>query len=89
MNRKVNTKANPGLSQSQGKGEKRPFSVMLLCKAQEFIWPVKGNQPQLLQELQDWFDPKVDLLPGMGSPPKDFRSSTITSKGHGRSKFAP
>jgi hypothetical protein len=34
--------------------------------------------------LQDWFDPKVDLLPGMGSPPKDFRSSTVTSKGHGR-----
>jgi hypothetical protein len=37
----------------------------------------------LLKDLQDWFDPKVELLPGMGSPPKDFRSSTLTSKGHG------
>jgi predicted transposase YbfD/YdcC len=48
------------------------------------MWTVKGNQPQLLQDLQDWFDPTVTLLPGMGCPPKDFRSATLLSKGHGR-----
>ena len=37
-----------------------------------------------LQDLQDWFDPTVKLLPGMGCPPKDFRSSATISKGHGR-----
>jgi predicted transposase YbfD/YdcC len=45
---------------------------------------VKGNQPQLLQDLHDWFDTTIPLLPGMGCPPKDFHSATTTSKGHGR-----
>ena len=62
----------------------RQISIQIGKAGGNYIWTVKGNQPQLLQDLQDWFDPKVDLLPGMGSPPKDFRSSTITSKGHGR-----
>jgi len=62
----------------------RQISIQIGKAGGNYIWTVKGNQPQLLQDLQDWFDPKVDLLPGMGSPPKDFRSSTLTSKGHGR-----
>ena len=45
---------------------------------------MKGNQPQLLQDLHDWFDTTIPWLPGMGCPPKDFRSATVTSKGHGR-----
>src|SRR5690349_6801729 len=49
-----------------------------------YLWTVKGNHPQLLQDLQDWFDDKVPLLPGQGCPPKDFRSVTVTNKGHGR-----
>jgi predicted transposase YbfD/YdcC len=62
----------------------RQISIQIGKAGGNYIWTVKGNQPQLLQDLQDWFDPKVELLPGMGSPPKDFRSSTLTSKGHGR-----
>jgi predicted transposase YbfD/YdcC len=62
----------------------RQISIQIGKAGGNYIWTVKGNQPQLLQDLQDWFDPKVDLLPGMGSPPKDFRSSSMTSKGHGR-----
>jgi len=62
----------------------RQISIQIGKAGGNYIWTVKGNQPQLLQDLQDWFDPKVDLLPGMGSPPKDFRSSTLASKGHGR-----
>ena len=62
----------------------RRISIQIGKAGGNYIWTVKGNQPQLLQDLQDWFDPKVDLLPGMGSPPKDFRSASMTSKGHGR-----
>jgi predicted transposase YbfD/YdcC len=62
----------------------RQVSIQIGKAGGDYIWTVKGNQPQLLQDLQDWFDPTVQLLPGMGCPPKDFRSATLTNKGHGR-----
>lgn len=62
----------------------RQVSIQIGKAGSHYLWTVKGNQPQLLQDLQDWFDPCVTLLPGQGCPPKDFRSATITSKGHGR-----
>jgi predicted transposase YbfD/YdcC len=62
----------------------RQVSIQIGKAGGNYLWTVKGNQPQLLQDLQDWFDPTVILLPGMGCPPKDFCSATMTSKGHGR-----
>jgi predicted transposase YbfD/YdcC len=62
----------------------RQVSIQICKAGGHFIWTVKANQPQLLQDLQDWFDPQVQLLPGMGCPPKDFRSASLTHKGHGR-----
>jgi len=62
----------------------RQISIQIGKAGGNYLWTVKGNQPQLLQDLQDWFDPNVPLLPGMGCPPKDFQSATVTSKGHGR-----
>jgi len=62
----------------------RQVSIQIGKAGGNYLWMVKGNQPQLLQDLQDWFDPTVTLLPGMGCPPKDFRSATMTNKGHGR-----
>jgi hypothetical protein len=62
----------------------RQVSIQIGKAGGNYLWTVKGNQPQLLQDLKDWFDPHVPLLPGMGCPPKDFQSATITSKGHGR-----
>jgi predicted transposase YbfD/YdcC len=62
----------------------RQISIQIGKAGGNFVWTVKGNHPQLLQDLQDWFDPNVPLLPGMGCPPKDFQSATLTSKGHGR-----
>lgn len=62
----------------------RQVSIQIGKAGGNYIWMVKGNQPQLLQDLQDWFDPHVELLPGMGCPPKDFSTATVTSKGHGR-----
>jgi predicted transposase YbfD/YdcC len=62
----------------------RQISIQIGKVGGNYLWTVKGNQPQLLQDLQDWFDPNVPILPGMGCPPKDFQSVTVTSKGHGR-----
>ena len=62
----------------------RQISIQIGKAGGNYLWTVKGNQPQLLQDLQDWFDDKVSLVPGQGCPPKDFRSATLTSKGHGR-----
>lgn len=62
----------------------RQISIQIGKAGGNYLWTVKGNQPQLLQDLQDWFDPNVPILPGMGCPPKDFQSATVTNKGHGR-----
>ena len=62
----------------------RQISIQIGKAGGNYLWTVKGNQPQLLQDLQDWFDDKVPLLPGQGCPPKDFQSASLTSKGHGR-----
>ena len=62
----------------------RQISIQIGKAGGNFLWTVKGNHPQLLQDLQDWFDDRVPLLPGQGCPPKDFQSASLTSKGHGR-----
>ena len=62
----------------------RQISIQIGKAGGNFLWTVKGNHPQLLQDLQDWFDDKVPLLSGQGCPPKDFQSVTVTNKGHGR-----
>jgi predicted transposase YbfD/YdcC len=62
----------------------RQVSIQIGKAGGNFLWTVKGNHPQLLQDLEDWFDDKIPLLPGQGGPPKDFRSATVTNKGHGR-----
>jgi predicted transposase YbfD/YdcC len=62
----------------------RQISIQIGTASGNYLWAVKGNQPQLLEDLHDWFDTSIPLLPGMGCPPKDFRSATVTNKGHGR-----
>jgi predicted transposase YbfD/YdcC len=62
----------------------RQVSIQIGKAGGNFLWTVKGNHPQLLQDLQDWFDDPVPLLPGQGCLPKDFQSATVTNKGHGR-----
>jgi predicted transposase YbfD/YdcC len=62
----------------------RQVSIQIGKAGGHYIWTVKENQRQLHQDLHDWFDLKVDLLPGMGCPPKDFQSATAVTKGHGR-----
>jgi len=62
----------------------RQISIQIGTAGGDYLWVVKGNQPQLLEDLHDWFDTSIPLLPGMGCLPKVFRSATVTNKGHGR-----
>lgn len=62
----------------------REVSIQIGRVGGNYLWTVKGNQPQLQRDLQEWFDQEVELIPGMGCPPKDFRSATTITKGHGR-----
>lgn len=62
----------------------RQISLQIGTAGGHYLWTVKANQPQLLQDLHDWFDTEVELIPGMGCPAKDLRSATLTNKGHGR-----
>lgn len=62
----------------------RKVSIQIACAGGHYLWTTKANQPQMLADIQAWFDEQVTLLPGMGCPPKDFRSATSVSKGHGR-----
>jgi predicted transposase YbfD/YdcC len=62
----------------------RQISIQIGTAGGHYLWTVKANHPQLLQDVHDWFDTEVSLIPGMGCPPKDFRSTTLTNKGHGR-----
>jgi len=62
----------------------RQVSIQIGKAGGNYLWTVKANQHQLHQDLHDWFDLEVELIPGMGCPPKDFRSATTITKGHGR-----
>lgn len=62
----------------------RQISIQIGRAGGDYLWTVKGNQPQLLEDIQRWFDEEVPLLPGMGYVPKDFRSASSINKGHGR-----
>lgn len=62
----------------------KELSIQVVAAGGEYIWFVKGNQPQLEENIRLWFEPDVQPIAGMNFPPKDFESVTLTSKGHGR-----
>lgn len=62
----------------------RAVSVQIVEAGGEYIWLVKGNQPQLEEDIRLWFEPEPDPIPGVGRVPKDFESVKETQKGHGR-----
>jgi len=62
----------------------RRVSIQIGKAGGNYLWTVKANQPQLLEDIRGWFDDQVALIPGMGDPPKDFSSATTVNKGHGR-----
>jgi predicted transposase YbfD/YdcC len=62
----------------------RQVSIQVVGSGGEYIWFAKGNQPQMEENIQLWFEPDVQPIPGMGMPPKDFETAQQTNKGHGR-----
>jgi len=62
----------------------RQVSIQIGKAGGNYLWVVKANQPQLLEDIRGWFDDEVALIPGMGDPPKDFSIATTVNKGHGR-----
>jgi len=62
----------------------REVSIQIVEAGGDYIWLVKGNQPQLEEDIRLWFEPEPDPIPGVGRVPKDFESVKETKKGHGR-----
>jgi len=62
----------------------RDISVQIVASGGDYLWFAKGNQPQIEEDIRLWFEPDVQLIPGMGAPPKDFETATTINKGHGR-----
>lgn len=62
----------------------RPISIQIVESGGDYIWFVKGNQPQLEADLRLWFGPDPKPIPGMAYPPKDFETAQFVNKGHGR-----
>jgi predicted transposase YbfD/YdcC len=62
----------------------RAVSVQIIAAGGDYIWFAKGNQPQIKEDIRLWFEPDVQMIPGMGCPPKDFETATTINKGHGR-----
>jgi hypothetical protein len=62
----------------------RAVSIQIVEAGGEYVWFVKGNQPQLEENLRLWFGPDPDPIPGQSYPPKDFETAQKVNKGHGR-----
>ena len=62
----------------------RKVSVQIVASGGDYIWFAKGNQSQTEEDIRLWFEPDVEMIPGMGCPPKDFETFTSVNKGHGR-----
>jgi predicted transposase YbfD/YdcC len=62
----------------------RAISIQIVESGGNYVWLVKGNQPQLEEDLRLWFGPDPAPIPGMAYPPKDFEIAQTVNKGHGR-----
>lgn len=62
----------------------RAVSIQIVEAGGEYVWLVKGNQPQLEEDLRLWFGPDPEPIPGQAYPPKDFETVQCVNKGHGR-----
>lgn len=61
----------------------RKLSIQIVESGGDYVFPVKENQPQLLQDIQTLFAPE-HCVKGFRQGTKDFRSVQQTEKGHGR-----
>ena len=62
----------------------REASIQIVEAGGDYIWIAKGNQSEMEENIQLWFEPEPDPIPGMGCLPKDFEVAKEVRKGHGR-----
>ena len=62
----------------------RAISIQIVEAGGEYVWFVKGNQPQLEENLRLWFGPDPEPIPGQAYPAKDFETASSVNKRHGR-----
>jgi hypothetical protein len=62
----------------------RELSIQIVEAGGEYVWTVKDNQPQLLQDLQTLFAPEPVVKGFSPASHDDFRSAQTTGKEHGR-----
>jgi predicted transposase YbfD/YdcC len=62
----------------------KELSIQIVESGGEYVWFVKGNQPQMEEDIHLWFEPDVQPIPGMSFPSKDFEKASMINKGHGR-----
>lgn len=61
----------------------RKLSRQIVEAGGDYVFPVKENQPQVLQDIQTLFAAEP-CLKGFSPAPKDLRSAGTLEKGHGR-----
>ncbi len=62
----------------------RQISIQIGKASGNYLWTVKGNQPQLEEDLRLWFGPDPPPMPGMAYLAQDFRTARTVNKDHGR-----
>lgn len=62
----------------------REISIQIVESGGEYVWIAKGNQPHMEENIELWFEPEPEPIPGMANLPKDFEIACQISKGHGR-----
>jgi predicted transposase YbfD/YdcC len=61
----------------------RELSAQIVQAGGEYVWSVKVNQPELLHDIQEVFDP-APTAAGWSQTPRDLRAAQTTNSGHGR-----
>lgn len=61
----------------------REVSVTIVRAGGDYLWTVKGNQPQTQAIIAHLFEPEP-VKPGFAPTRTDFKSVTTVNKGHGR-----
>lgn len=61
----------------------RKLSAQILDAGGDYVWVVKENQPQLLADIREVFDPPPSG-PAWSHVPRDLRSAQTVDSGHGR-----
>jgi predicted transposase YbfD/YdcC len=61
----------------------RGLSAYIVAQGGDYLWPVKANQPQMYQAMEQLFASQQPI-PGWGQIPTDFQTAHTTNRGHGR-----